>query len=91
MDDAKLVAWFESLSTEIGTLSQKQDAYQEETRASFQRLEARMDRIGGIVNGGARQMARLVEWSESVDLIIADRDRKIEELVGRVAKLEQGK
>lgn len=84
MDDATLIKYFESFSDEIGSL-------RSEMRAGFQRLEARMDRIGGIVNGGARQVARLVEWSESVDVIIADRDRKIEELLSRVAKLEQGK
>lgn len=84
MDDAKLIEYFESFSDEIGSL-------RSEMRAGFQRLETRMDRIGGIVNGGTRQVARLVEWSESVDVIIADRDRKIEELLSRVAKLEQGK
>jgi hypothetical protein len=43
---------------------------------------------GGILNGGSRQVARLISWSEEVDMMIADRDARFAELTRRVDKLE---
>jgi hypothetical protein len=59
-----------------------------EMRTGFDRVGARLDKHGGLLNGGARQITRLIEWSEKVDGLIADRDRTIEDLKRRVEKLE---
>jgi len=81
MDDKTLLDLFGSLSGEIGGM-------REEMKSGFSRMEARLARQGGIANGGARQVARLIEWSEKVDTIIAERDAEIADLRQRLEKLE---
>ena len=88
MDDATLFDLFGSVSHEIGGVSREVGGLREDMRAGFDRLEARVGRQGGIINGGPRQIARLVEWSEKIDSLIADRDREIADLKQRVEKLE---
>jgi hypothetical protein len=82
MDDKTLTDLLESLSREIAGMHS-------EMRNGFQRIEARLARQGGIMQGGSRQVARLVTWSEEVDLMIAERDATIEDLTRRVAELEK--
>ena len=77
MDDQTLFDLFGSLSREI-----------REVKDGIQRIEARLDRQGGIINGGTRQVARLIAWSEEMDAMLAQRDGRIEELSRRVEKLE---
>lgn len=77
MDDQTLFDLFGSLSREI-----------REVKDGIQRIEARLDRQGGIINGGTRQIARLIAWSEEMDAMLAQRDGRIEELSRRVEKLE---
>jgi hypothetical protein len=77
MDDKTLYDLFGSLSREIG-----------EIKDGVRRIEMRLDRHGGIINGGARQVARLITWSEEMDALQAERDRRIEELTRRIEKLE---
>jgi chloramphenicol 3-O-phosphotransferase len=77
MDDSTLYDLFGSLSREIG-----------EIRDGVRRIEMRLDRHGGIINGGARQVARLITWSEEMDAMQAERDGRIEELSRRIEKLE---
>jgi len=77
MDDNFLYDLFGSLSREIG-----------EIRDGVRRIEMRLDRHGGIINGGARQVARLITWSEEMDAMQAERDGRIEELSRRIEKLE---
>jgi chloramphenicol 3-O-phosphotransferase len=84
MDDSTLYDLFGSLSREIGAL-------RTETRDGFRRVEARLDRHGGIINGGARQVARLITWSEEMDAMLSERDGRIEELTRRIEKLEGNK
>jgi len=43
----------------------------------FERVETRLARQGGIINGGARQMARLITWPEEIDSVLAERDARI--------------
>jgi len=81
MDDKTLLDLFDSLSREIGGM-------REEMRAGFDRIDTRLGRQGGIINGGSRQVARLIEWSEKVDTIIADRDAVIADVQRRLQKLE---
>jgi hypothetical protein len=66
MDDNFLYDLFGSLSREIG-----------EIRDGVRRIEMRLDRHGGIINGGARQVARLITWSEEMDAMQAERDGRI--------------
>ena len=54
----------------------------------FDRQDARLSRHGGILNGGARQMARLIDWSETLDDMLAERDRRINDLEARLRRLE---
>ena len=60
-----------------------------EMRSGFDRVEARLGRHGGLINGGARQITRMIDWSEKVDELLAERDRTIEDLKRRVEKLEE--
>lgn len=72
---------FRSLETELkGEIGDVKDG--------IQRIEARLDRQGGIINGGARQVARLIEWSEQMDAMLSERDGRIEELTRRLDRLE---
>jgi hypothetical protein len=54
----------------------------------FERVETQLARQGGIINGGARQGARLITWSEEIDSMLAERDARIAELAQRLDKLE---
>jgi hypothetical protein len=82
----------DSLQNEMHTLrNEMRSGFAEirtEMRSGFDRVEARLGRHGGLIQGGARQITRLVEWSEHVDELLAERDRTIEDLKRRVEKLE---
>lgn len=54
----------------------------------FERIEARLGRHGGLIQGGAKQITRLIEWSERVDEMIRERDKQIAELDNRLKRLE---
>jgi hypothetical protein len=59
----------------FGSLSLETAGMRVETREGFERVDA-------------RAVARLVEWSETIDRIIADRDKAIADLRRRIEKLE---
>jgi hypothetical protein len=88
MDDKTLLDQFGSLSREIGGVKDSLASLSGEMREGFDCIEPRLGRQGGIINGGSRQVARLIEWSEKVDTIIADRDVVIADLRRRLEKLE---
>lgn len=92
MEDATLLDLFASLSREISgvkeELSGEIGSVRQELRDGFERVEARLKLHGGLLNGGARQVTRLIEWSEKVNEILAERDARIAELTRRVDKLE---
>ena len=77
MDDHSLMDLFGSLSREIG-----------EVKDGINRIETRLGRQGGIINGGARQVTRLIEWSEKMDQMLTERDERIADLARRPGKLE---
>ena len=58
-------------------------------RDGMARIESRLSRHGGIIQGGSRQVSRLISWSEDTDELLAARDRRIEELERRITKLER--
>ena len=77
MDDKTLMDLFGSLSREIG-----------EVKEGINRIDSRLARQAGVLNGGARQMARLITWSEDIDTMLAERDARIADLAHRIDKLE---
>jgi hypothetical protein len=92
MEDAALLELFESLTREISgvneSLSGQIATMRKEMKDGFDRVEARVARHGGMLRGGAVQISRLIDWSEKVDTMIAERDASIAELTRRVEKLE---
>ncbi len=81
MDDKILTDLLESLSREIGSLRQ-------DVKDGFQRVEIRLARLEGILNGGARQMVRMIAWSGEIDAMLVERDARIAELAHRLDRLE---
>lgn len=64
-------------------------------RAEFDRQEARqegqetrLERHGGLLQGGARATTRLIEWSARADDLWAERDERLRQLEERVKRLE---
>jgi hypothetical protein len=51
-------------------------------------MSDRLDRVGGLVNGGARAIARLAEWSERTDITTADLLHRVADMDQRLRKLE---
>lgn len=49
---------------------------------------ARLERIGGLVNGGSRAIAKMIDWVEKTDVSLGDVLRRQGELEERVRKLE---
>ena len=84
MDDQTMFDLFDLLKREIKLEMQP-------VRDGLERIESRLTRQGGIIQGGTRQVARLVTWSEEMDEMLAQRDGRIEELERRLSKLENGK
>ncbi len=92
MDDQTMFDLFDSLKSEV---KQEIDSLKREFKLDIaplkdglERIEARLSRQGGIIQGGTRQVARLITWSEEVDEMMAERDARIAELSRRLDKLE---
>ena len=75
---------FEAMSQEVNQRFDKNDA-------RLDLLNARMDRIGGLVNGGSRALARLAEWSERQDQFQVNTSRSLADLDARLRRLESDK
>lgn len=58
-------------------------------KQALERIEARLDRQGGIIQGGTRQVARLITWSEEIDRLLAKRDERMNEFERRISNLEK--
>jgi len=84
MDDSTLMDLFGSRSREIAEVQRDIG----EVKDGIQRIETRLAKQGGIINGGARQITQLTRWSEEIDQMLAERDQKIADLTRRVDKLE---
>lgn len=52
------------------------------------RMDVRLEGQGGIIQAGVRANARLLQWSENIDQLLADRDKRIESLERRMSDLE---
>lgn len=84
MDDETMFSLFDSLKREMDGMRQDMRV----VRDSLDRIETRLTRQGGLIQGGARQIARLATWSEEIDEMMAERDGRIEDLTRRLEKLE---
>jgi hypothetical protein len=100
MDDQTMFDLFDSLKREIKqddqTMFDLFDSLKRQFKQEIQplkdgldRIEARLSRQGGIIQGGTRQIARLITWSEEMDEMLAVRDGRLEELERRLSKLEK--
>jgi hypothetical protein len=87
MDDQTMFDLFDSLKREIQQITLEMQPMKD----GLERIEARLARQGGIIQGGTRQVARLITWSEEMDEMLLQRDGRIEELERRLSKLENGK
>ena len=73
---------FRSLESEMKTSF-------EAVNARLDQTNARLERIGGLVNGGARALAKLGDWSEKTDVSLAELLRRQQALEDRVRELER--
>lgn len=55
----------------------------------FDRMEARMDRQGGLLQGGSRAITRMIEWTESADSTFGRYDRRRAALEKRLDDIEK--
>ena len=58
------------------------------TDARLEAVQVRLDLQGGKLRAGSLWTARLDEWSDKVDHLIAERDKQIADMQNRIAKLE---
>ena len=76
----------------FGTLcdSLKREMHEEfsDVKARLDRMEARQDRQGGLLQGGGRAMARVIDGTRRRP--VAERGRRLAALEERVRKLENG-
>ena len=79
---------FRSLEAEMRQGFAKVDRQFDEVNAKLAHVNNRLDRIGGLVNGGARAIAKLAEWSERTDVTTADLLHRVEDMDRRLRKLE---
>jgi hypothetical protein len=71
------------------------DSLREDMRQGFSqvndrldRMEARSDRHGGLLRTGQTNLVRLNDWSERIDLLLAARDKRLDDLEARLKRLE---
>ncbi len=73
-----------------GSLHMQIQDLRSEMHQGFERLDARLGRHGGLIQGGFKAISRLIEWSERVDEMIRVRDQEIAETRERLKRLENG-
>ena len=60
----------------------------QEVIVRLDRMEARQDRQGGLIQGGARAITRMIEWTENGDMTFARYDRRLAILEKRLEEVE---
>jgi hypothetical protein len=55
----------------------------------FDRIEARMDRQGGLIQGGSRTITRMIEWTEGADTTFSRYDRRLADFERRLDQIER--
>ena len=79
---------FRSLETEMNRRFDGVDHRFDALESRVTQMNDRIDRIGGLVNGGARAIAKMIEWTERTDVTLADVLRRQAGLEERLRKLE---
>ncbi len=51
-------------------------------------IQSRLDRQGGWLRSGQTNLVRLNNWSEDIDVLMAKRDKRLDNLEARLRKLE---
>jgi len=77
--------FFEAL---FDSLKNEMHAEFADVKSRLDAMEVRMNRQGALIQNGARWVTRMIEWSESMDRLLADRDRRIDALEERIHNLE---
>jgi hypothetical protein len=86
----QLVAFIADTAGSLHTQIQESERrLRSEMHQGFERLDARLGRHGGLIQGGSKAISRLIEWSERVDDIRV-RDQEISEIRERLKRLENG-
>jgi hypothetical protein len=55
----------------------------------FDVIETRMNRQGALIQTGSRWTSRMSAWSEQIDRLLSERDKKTADLEQRIRNLEQ--
>jgi chromosome segregation ATPase len=76
------------LATEIGSLHTHLQDSEGRINGKMDAIQARMDRHAGMLRSGQVAILRLNDWSETLDKLMADRDKRIDTLEDRLRKLE---
>ena len=99
-----LKADISNLKAEISNLNAEMAAMKEDLRehihgvgaqlhTQFQevvdRMDARLDRHGGLLQGGSRAITRMIEWTESADTTFSRYDRRLAEFERRLDQIEK--
>ena len=84
------------MNPELKPLADLIESLGREMHDGFQRVESQLDAIrarldlqGGKLRAGSVWSSRMDEWSDTVDRLIAERDKQIGDLQQRVSKLER--
>jgi ElaB/YqjD/DUF883 family membrane-anchored ribosome-binding protein len=84
---------FRSLEKELkGNFSELKEEFHAVEGKITSRLDhanARLERIGGLVNGGSRAVAKMIEWSERTDVTLGDVLRRQTEFEHRLDEIER--
>jgi hypothetical protein len=51
-------------------------------------VNARLDRQGGLLRSGQTNLVRLNDWAETIDSLLAKRDKRIDDIDARLRRLE---
>lgn len=79
---------FRSLETEMNQRFTEMGEHFHLTHRRLDHTLSRLDRIGGLVNGGGRAIAKMIEWTEKTDVSLADVLRRQTEMEERLRRLE---
>src|SRR3954453_7872411 len=79
---------FRSLEKELHQVEAKMDQRFDQVNARLDHTNTRLEGIGGLVNGGSRAIAKMIEWTERTDVTLGDVLRRQNDLEDRVRKLE---
>src|SRR6266853_3738768 len=99
MTDEQLLAAINSVQTNLKTemSAMKEDLLEHihavgaqlhtQLQEVVDRMDARLDRHGGLIQGGSRAITRMVEWTETADTTLSRYDRRLAEFERRLDQI----